>query len=102
MEDQHKRVGAASALLLLDDWELVEGRDAIRKTYRFKDFNEAFGFMTCTALHAEKMNHHPEWSNVYNRVDVILTTHDADGVTGRDVALATFMDHLARGPDIGS
>lgn len=102
MEDQHKLVGAASALLLLDDWELVDGRDAIKKTYRFKDFNEAFGFMTCTALHAEKINHHPEWSNVYNRVDVILTSHDAQGVTGRDVALALFMDRLAQGPDIGS
>lgn len=102
MEDRHKRVGAASALLLLEGWESVEGRDAIRKTYRFKNFNEAFGFMTCTALQAEKMNHHPEWTNVYNRVDVVLTTHDAHGVTGNDIALASFMDRLAQGPDIGS
>lgn len=102
MEDRHQRVGAPSALLLLDGWERVEGRDAIKKTYHFKDFNEAFGFMTCTALHAEKMNHHPEWFNVYSRVDVVLTTHDAGGVTGLDVALASFMDRLAQGPDIDS
>lgn len=98
----YKHVGAPSALLLLDGWEGVEGRDAIRKTYRFKNFNEAFRFMTCTALQAEKMNHHPEWSNVYNRVDVVLTTHDVNGVTNHDVALASFMDRLAQGPDIGS
>lgn len=101
MNDQRKRIGAPSALLLLDGWEHVEGRDAIRKTYRFKNFNEAFGFMTCTALKAEKMDHHPEWTNVYNRVEVVLTTHDVHGVTGLDVALATFMDKLAQGPDIG-
>lgn len=102
MEDQHKRVGALSALLLLEGWESVEGRDAIKKTYRFRDFNEAFGFMACVALRAEKMNHHPEWTNVYNRIDVVLTTHDANGVTGQDVALALFMDRLAQGPDLES
>lgn len=99
---EYKHVGALSALLLLDGWERVDGRDAIKKTYRFKNFNEAFGFMTCTALQAEKMNHHPEWTNVYNRVDVVLTTHDVSGVTNHDVVLATFMDRLAQGPDIGS
>src|SRR5690625_574242 len=99
---EYKRVGAPSALLLLDGWERVEGRDAICKTYRFKNFNEAFAFMTATALQAEKMNHHPEWTNVYNRVDVVLTTHDVQGVTNHDIALATFMDRLAQGPDIGS
>lgn len=102
MEDRHTRLGAPSALLLLDGWERVEGRDAIRKSYLFKNFNEAFGFMTCTALHAEKLNHHPEWTNVYNRVDVVLTTHDAGGVTGQDVAMALFMDQLAQGPNIDS
>lgn len=102
MEDRHKHMGAPSALLLLDGWALVDGRDAIKKTFRFKDFNEAFGFMTCIALRAEKMDHHPEWENVYNRVDVVLTTHDAGGVTGLDVALARFMDQLAQGPVIES
>ncbi|HLR78813.1 MAG TPA: 4a-hydroxytetrahydrobiopterin dehydratase [Burkholderiaceae bacterium] len=102
MEDRNKRVGAASALMMLEDWEQVDGRDAIRKTYRFKNFNEAFSFMTSVAMQAEKMNHHPEWSNVWNRVDVVLTTHDVRGVTGQDVALALFMDKLAQGPDIGA
>ena len=102
MEDRRKHVGAPSALLLLDGWARVDGRDAIRKTFRFKDFNEAFGFMTCIALQAEKMDHHPEWKNLYNHVDVVLTTHDAGGVTSLDVALALFMDQLAQGPDIES
>lgn len=101
MEDRHKRVGAAAALMMLDGWEPVAGRDAIRKTYRFRDFNEAFAFMTAVALHAEKINHHPEWTNVYNKVDVVLTTHDVDGITGQDVALALFMDRLEEGPGIG-
>ena len=102
MADGNKRLGAPAALMMLDEWKAVDGRDAIHKTYRFKDFNEAFAFMTAVALHAEKVNHHPEWTNVYNRVDVVLTTHDVRGVTGQDVALALFMDRLVQGPEIGS
>jgi 4a-hydroxytetrahydrobiopterin dehydratase len=89
------KIGAAAALSQLTGWQAVEGRDAIAKTFRFKDFNAAFGFMTCVALEAEKRDHHPEWFNVYNRVEVVLTTHDADGVSALDVALAKFMDGLA-------
>ncbi len=89
-----QKIGAAAALSQLTGWEAVEGRDAISKTFRFKDFNAAFGFMTRVALEAEKRDHHPEWFNVYNRVEVILTTHDADGVSALDVALAQFMDGI--------
>ena len=89
------KIGAAAALSQLTGWHEVEGRDAISKTFRFKDFNAAFGFMTRVALEAEKRDHHPEWFNVYNRVEVVLTTHDADGVSALDVALALFMDGLA-------
>lgn len=84
----------AAALATLPEWQPVEGRDAIRRAYRFEDFSAAFGFMTRVALAAEAMNHHPEWLNVYNRVDVTLTTHDAGGVTARDVQLAQAMDRL--------
>ncbi|MGI1664117.1 4a-hydroxytetrahydrobiopterin dehydratase [Palleronia sp. KMU-117] len=76
-------------------WELVPGRDAIRKTYRFATFVEAFGWMTRAALLAEKMNHHPEWTNVYNRVVVTLTTHDADGLSELDLALANRLEALS-------
>jgi 4a-hydroxytetrahydrobiopterin dehydratase len=93
-EAQPKLVGAPSALLLLEGWSAVEARDAIHKTYVFKNFSEAFGFMARVALQAEKLDHHPEWTNAYNRVSVTLTTHDAQGVTERDVALALFMDTL--------
>ena len=79
----------------LDGWIAVDGREAIQKTFRFKDFNQAFGFMTRVALHAEKLDHHPEWFNVYNRVDVSLATHDAGGVTELDVKLARLMDAAA-------
>ena len=89
------RIGAAAALADLPGWEAVDGREAIRRTYRFGDFNAAFGFMTRSALMAEKLDHHPEWSNVYNRVEVLLTTHDAGGVTALDVQLANFMDATA-------
>ena len=85
----------ATALAGLKGWTVTEGRDAIRKEFRFKDFNEAFGFMTRVALLAEKMDHHPEWFNVYNRVDVTLSTHDANGLTELDVRMATFMDGIA-------
>lgn len=84
----------AAALAALPHWRAVEGRDAITRTYRFEDFNAAFGFMTRVALVAEAMNHHPEWFNVYNRVDVTLATHDAGGLTARDVQLAQAMDRL--------
>jgi 4a-hydroxytetrahydrobiopterin dehydratase len=90
-----KAIGAAAALSKLKGWDAVDGRDAIRKQFKFRDFNAAFGFMTRVALKADQMDHHPEWSNVYNKVDVLLTTHDANGVTDKDVALATFMDEAA-------
>ena len=79
----------------LAGWSEVQGREAIRKTFVFKDFNEAFGFMTRAALIAEKMDHHPEWFNVYKNVEVTLSTHDAGGVTELDIKLATEMDKLA-------
>ena len=87
----------AEALAGLPGWAPVPGRDAIGKVFRFADFNAAFGFMTRVALMADKMDHHPEWSNVYNRVEVLLTTHDADGVTERDVAMARFIDEAVKG-----
>ena len=89
------RIGAKAALEGLPRWEAVDGRDAIRRAYRFGDFNAAFGFMSRVALMAEKLDHHPEWFNVYNRVEVTLATHDADGVTDLDVKLAAFMDAAA-------
>ena len=94
-----ERIGAPAALAKLSAWSAVEGRDAIQKTFKFKDFNAAFGFMTRVALAAEKADHHPEWFNVYNRVEVLLSTHDADGVSERDVALAKIMDAAASGAD---
>ena len=84
------------ALATLDSWAEVEDRDAIQKSFRFQDFNEAFGFMGRIALMAEKMDHHPEWFNVYNRVDITLSTHDAGGVSERDIALAKFIDMTNR------
>lgn len=89
------KIGAAAAIARLEGWRAVEGRDAITKEFRFKDFNAAFGFMTRIALHAEKADHHPEWTNIYNRVDVTLSSHESDGVTDKDVALAHFMDEVA-------
>lgn len=78
--------------LLTAGWGMVEGRDAIKKSFQFKDFNEAFGFMTRVALKADKMDHHPEWFNVYNRVDITLSTHDCQGLSQRDITLANFID----------
>ena len=90
------KIGAAPALAGLPGWAAVEGgRDAIRRTYKFPDFNAAFGFMTRVALMADKLDHHPEWSNVYATVRVLLATHDADGVTELDVKLAKAMDAAA-------
>lgn len=84
---------ARAAFLSPDSgWSEVAGRDAACKTFVFKDFNEAWGFMNRVALEAEKADHHPEWFNVYNRVEITLTTHDADGLTERDVALAGHID----------
>jgi 4a-hydroxytetrahydrobiopterin dehydratase len=90
------------ALAGLPDWSPVEGRDAISRSYRFGDFREAFAFMTKVAEIAEEMDHHPEWFNVYNRVDVTLSTHDAGGLTRLDIDLAVQMDELAEGePETG-
>jgi 4a-hydroxytetrahydrobiopterin dehydratase len=82
-------------LAALDDWNIVEGRDAIRKSFVFSNFVEAFGWMTRVALVAEKLDHHPEWFNVYKTVDVTLSTHDAEGLTQKDVELAKAMDRMA-------
>lgn len=81
----------------LNGWNDVSGRDAITRKFVFKDFNQAFGFMTRAALIAEKMDHHPEWFNVYKTVEVTLSTHDAGGVTELDIKLAGEMDKLAGG-----
>jgi len=85
----------AQALGELKGWSEVAGRDAIAKSFKFADFNAAFAFMTRVALAAEKADHHPEWFNVYNRVDITLSTHDAGGLSERDVALAKFIDSVA-------
>lgn len=87
--------GREAALKELSDWTFDAERDAIKRSFKFRDFNEAFGFMSRVALAAEKANHHPEWSNVWNRVDILLTTHDAGGLTGRDIDLARTIDALA-------
>lgn len=87
-----------AALARLPGWQLDAQRAALRRQFVFADFVEAFGFMTRVALLAERMNHHPEWCNVYNRVDVVLTTHDAGGVTALDVDLALAMNALAAAP----
>lgn len=85
----------AGAMARVPGWRPVETRDAITRTFIFADFNEAFGFMTRAALAAEKMDHHPEWANVYKTVTVVLTSHDAGGVTERDIRLAEAMDRIA-------
>ena len=91
------KIGAAAALAQLPGWSAAEGRDAITRTFKFADFNAAFGWMTRIALAAEKLDHHPEWFNVYSRVDVLLATHDAGGVTELDLQLAKIMDAAAKG-----
>jgi 4a-hydroxytetrahydrobiopterin dehydratase len=92
-----KLTGEARGKLLaeLQGWHVVDGRDAIAKSFKFKDFNQAFAFMTRVALMAEKMDHHPEWSNVYNKVEITLSSHDAGGLTERDIRLAKFIDQAA-------
>ena len=82
----------AAALKALPAWSEVKGRDAIFRSIKFADFNAAFAFMTRVALKAEKMDHHPEWFNVYNRVDITLATHDCGGVSARDGEMARFID----------
>ena len=84
----------AEALDALPDWDYMEARDAITRTLVFADFAEAFGFMARVALMAERADHHPEWSNIYNRVEILLTTHDAGGLSHRDVELATAIDAI--------
>jgi 4a-hydroxytetrahydrobiopterin dehydratase len=84
----------AAVLDALGEWDYDETRDALVRQFVFADFVEAFGFMTRVAILAEKADHHPEWSNIYNRVDVLLTTHDAGGLSVRDVALATAIEAL--------
>ncbi|MDB5395138.1 MAG: putative pterin-4-alpha-carbinolamine dehydratase [Rhodospirillales bacterium] len=86
----------SSALSQLTAWKLQAGRDAIERSVKFKDFSVAWGFMSRVALAAEAMDHHPEWSNVWNRVDIVLSTHDAGGLTERDVVLARKIDSFAR------
>ncbi len=97
MSDTLTGEARAEALAELDaaGWREVEGRDAITRSFKFKDFAAAFGWMTQVAIRAEKMNHHPEWSNTYNGVEVTLTSHDAGGLTDRDVKLARIMGDLA-------
>ena len=85
-----------AALAELPKWKVVAGREAIRRTLVFSDFNEAWGFMSRVAIEAERVDHHPEWSNVWATVDVTLTTHDCSGLSSRDVALAQFIDKIAR------
>ncbi len=95
MAERLEGAARATALGELEGWEEVEGRDAIHKQFLFADFNEAFGFMARVALHAEQAGHHPEWFNVYNRVAITLSTHDAGGLTTRDTGLATLIDACA-------
>ncbi len=92
--DQLSDTARAMALDALDDWDHDEARDAITRSFTFADFSQAFAFMTRVALLAEKADHHPEWSNVWNRVDILLTTHDAGGLSHRDVDLAERIDAL--------
>ena len=98
-----KLAGAArgAALSELSGWAAVDGRDAIARSFKFRNFNEAWGFMTRIALHAEKQDHHPEWFNVYNRIDITLSTHECGGLSERDVKLAKIIDRLAAGAGAG-
>ncbi|KAI8324982.1 transcriptional coactivator/pterin dehydratase [Martensiomyces pterosporus] len=90
-----ERAQKLAPLLSEGGWALVDNRDAINKTFNFADFNQAFAFMTSVALKAEKMDHHPEWFNVYNRVEITLATHDCQGLSERDITLATHIDAAA-------
>ncbi len=97
MNERLQGAARIKAIKELAEWAEVEGRDAITRTFRFKNFRQAWGFMAQVALVAEKMDHHPEWANVYGRVDVTLTTHAAQGVTELDLTLARKMDEIAEG-----
>ncbi len=94
MAEKLSQEARANALATLAGWESVKERDAIRRIFEFKDFNDAWGFMSRMALIAEQMDHHPEWFNVYNKVDVLLATHDAGGVTELDIKMAAKMNEL--------
>jgi 4a-hydroxytetrahydrobiopterin dehydratase len=85
----------SDALATLKGWTEVSGRDAIQKSFKFADFNQAWGFMCRVALAAEKADHHPEWSNVYSNVEIVLSTHDAGGLSEKDVALAKLIDSIS-------
>lgn len=94
MVEQLNEAERAAALDRLGEWDYDEARDALTRSVLFADFSEAFAFMTRVALLAEKADHHPEWSNVWNRVDILLTTHDAGGLSARDVRMAEAIDLL--------
>lgn len=95
MSDKLSEEARAAALAELQGWSPVEGRDAVTKTFQFKSFNQAWGFMNRVALAAEKMDHHPEWFNVYNKVEITLTSHDVEGLSERDVVLARKIERFA-------
>lgn len=95
MTDKLTGTARSKALASIKGWKKVRGRDAIQKSFKFSDFNEAWGFMTRVAMAAEKADHHPEWSNVYNKVEIVLSTHDAGGLSEKDVALAKTIDSVA-------
>jgi 4a-hydroxytetrahydrobiopterin dehydratase len=97
MSDRLQGAARIKAVQELKGWADVPGRDAIQKTFQFKNFRKAWGFMSQAALVAEKLDHHPEWANVYGRVEVTLTTHSAQGVTALDIKLAQKMDEIAEG-----
>jgi 4a-hydroxytetrahydrobiopterin dehydratase len=90
LNDTERKTGLAA----LKNWQVAEGRDAIRRSFKFKNFSEAWGFMNRVALLAETQDHHPEWSNVYSRVEILLTTHECDGLSERDLKLAGAIDKL--------
>jgi 4a-hydroxytetrahydrobiopterin dehydratase len=94
MIEQLNEAERAAAIDALGEWDFDEARDALTRQFVFTDFSEAFGFMARVALLADKADHHPEWSNVYNRVDILLTTHDAGGLSSRDVEMATAIDKI--------
>jgi 4a-hydroxytetrahydrobiopterin dehydratase len=94
MRDKLSAERRRQVLTELSGWSEAEGADAITRTFEFADFNQAWGFMTRVALAADKADHHPEWSNVYNKVEIVLSTHDAGGVSDKDVALAKFIDSI--------
>jgi 4a-hydroxytetrahydrobiopterin dehydratase len=83
-----------AALVGLPGWQRLSGRDALARSFKFKNFRQAFAFMSEVALLAEKADHHPEWTNVYNRLDIVLTTHEAGGISERDIALATEIEKI--------